>query len=113
MTKDPFESQLEALFAQPPRFYDTARFALAVESRLTRAARWRADLTVAAWVVAGGAALFGVVLGLDTPTIVTATAQATAAVSAAQDLGGGWMLAALAIGLALGVQALEDQLVRD
>lgn len=112
MTKDPFENRLEALFAQPPKFDDTARFALAVESRLTRAARWRADLTVAAWVVAGGAALFAIVLGLDTPPIVAAMAQATAAISPVQELGGGWMLAALAIGLALGVQALED-MVRD
>ena len=113
MTKDPFESQLETLFAQPPSFDDTARFALAVESRLTRSARWRADLTAAAWIVAGGAALFGVVLGLDTPTIVAMTAQATAAVIAAQDLGGGWLLPALAVGIVLGVQALEDQWARD
>ncbi len=113
MNKDPFENQLETLFAQPPRFDDTAAFASNVERRLARAARWRADLTAAAWIVAGGAALFAAVLSLDTPMAAVAMAQATAAIAAAPDIGGGWLFPLLAVGLVLGVQALEDQLARD
>ena len=113
MTRDPFENQLESLFAQPPRFDDTAAFALGVERRLAQSARWRTDLTAAAWIVAGGATLFAAVLSLDTPTVAAATAQVAAAIAAAPDVGGGWLLPVLAIGLVLGVQALDDQLVRD
>jgi hypothetical protein len=113
MTKDPFEHQLETLFAHPPRFDDTARFALTVERRLTRAARWRADILSAAWISTIGAVLWALIASLDTPTGAVLAAQATAAVAAAQDLGGGWLLPALAVGVALGVLALEDQLARD
>jgi hypothetical protein len=113
MNKDPFENRLEALFAQPPEFNDTAAFAMGVERRLASLARWRADLMSAAWISTVGAVLWALISSLDTPTGAVVTAQAAAVISAAQDFGGGWLLPALAVGLVLCVLALEDQLARD
>lgn len=113
MSKNPFEDRLEALFEQPPKFDDTAAFAIGVERRLARAARWRADIMSATWILTVGAVLWALIASLDTPTGVALTAQATAAIAAAQDFGGGWLIPALAVGLALSVLALEDRLARD
>jgi hypothetical protein len=113
MSKNPFENQLDALFAEPPRFGDTAAFAQDFEHRVARMARWRADVMAAAWIIAGGAALFAAVASLDAPTVALATAHAATALAAAQNAGGVWLLPALAVGLVLAVQALEDRMVRD
>jgi hypothetical protein len=113
MTKDPFEHQLESLFAQPPKLDGNAAFAMGVERRLAHAVRWRSDIMSVAWVSTVGAVLWPLISSLDTPTGVVVTATAMAAIAAAQDFGGGWLLPALAVGVAFGVLALEDQLVRD
>lgn len=113
MSRDPFENQLEALFAQAPRLDNNAAFAMSVEQRLTRAARWRADILSAVWISTIGAVLWALIPSLDTPTGALVMAQAASVLTAAQDFGGGWLLPALAIGFVLCVLALEDQLVRD
>jgi len=113
MSKDPFEHQLEALFAQPPKLDDTAAFALGVERRLARSVRWRADIMSAAWISTVGVVLWALILSLDTPPGAVLMAQAGAAIAAAQDFGGGWFFPALASGLALLVLVVEDRFARD
>ncbi len=113
MSKDPFEHQLEGLFAQPPKLDDTAAFAVRVERRLARSMRWRADIMSAVWISTVGVVLWALILSLDTPTGAVLMAQAGAAITAAQDFGGGWFLPALAAGLALLVLNLEDRFLRD
>jgi hypothetical protein len=109
MNKDPFEQQLETLFAGPPRFDDAAAFTARFEQRLAWLARWRADIMTAVWIVAGGAVLFALVSTLDDATV----AAASAALTAAQDLGGAWLLPVLAVAAVLTLQLVEDQLARD
>jgi hypothetical protein len=113
MTEDRFESRLRAMFDTPPPFADNPAFASAVEGRLTRAARWRADLIAAAWIVAGAAVLWGVLTGLDTPALALASSQAAAAFGALLTAGGIWLLPALAVGGVLLFQAFEDAWARD
>ena len=113
MSRDPFEYRLEALFAQPPKLDDTAAFAIGVERRLARSARWRADIMSAAWISTVGVVLWALILSLDTPTGAVLMAQAGAAIAAAQDFGGAWLFPSLAAGLALLVLVLEDRFVRD
>ena len=113
MSKDPFENQLEALFAQPPKLDGGAAFAIGVERRLARSARWRADIMSAVWISTVGVVLWALIASLDTPTGALVTAQASAAIAAAQEFGGGWFLPALVAGLALLVLVVEDRFVRD
>lgn len=113
MTEDPFETRLQAMFDAPPALDDHLAFAAAVERRLARAARWRADLIAAAWIVAGAAVIWAVLVSLDTPALALASAQAAAAFDALQGAGGIWLLPALAVGGVLLFQALEDLWVRD
>lgn len=113
MSKDPFEYRLEALFAEPPKLDNTVAFVIGVERRLARSARWRADIMSAAWISTVGVVLWALISSLDTPTGALVTAQASAAIAAAQEFGGGWFLPALAAGLALLVLVLEDRFARD
>lgn len=113
MSKDLFETRLEAMFDAPPSFDDGAVFAVCVERRVMRAVRWRADIITLAWIVALGAALFALFWSLDAVTVAAVTAQLNTAIGSVEDLGGVWLLPALAIGLVLAVQAIEDRWVRD
>lgn len=113
MTEDRFESRLRAMFDTPPPFTDNPAFAAVVEGRLVRAVRWRADLIASAWIVAGAAMLWGVLVGLDTPAVTLALAEATTAFGVLLGEGGGWLLPALAVGGVLAFQALEDAWARD
>jgi hypothetical protein len=113
MTEDRFENRLEALFDRPPALDDHPGFALRVQQRLASRLRLRGDLTAIAWIVAGGAVLWSLIVSLDTPAMAASVSQVTALLGAGAGVGGVWLLPALAIAGVLGIQALEDQLARD
>lgn len=113
MTDDPFEGRLRAMFDAPPALGDNLAFTAAVERRVARSARWRADLIAAAWIVAGAAVLWGVLVSLDAPAVALAWAQAAAPFGLLLGAGGVWMLPALAVGGVLLFQALDDVWARD
>ncbi len=113
MIEDRFETRLQALFHAPPSFEDAQVFNARVAVRLSRSARWRADLTIGAGIVAGAGVLWGLLSSLEQPAIAGALAQLSTAASTAQGVDGIWLIPCLAVALVLGVQAVEDGWVRD
>jgi hypothetical protein len=110
MNDDGFENRLEALFDTPPTFDDNPAFALAVQRRLARAARWRADLSTAAWAAVAAAGLWAMWIVAD---VLHLTDLAVQSMTTAGLDGDGWLLPVLAVAAVLGFQLFEDRWAQD